>query len=82
MLPSLRPRLSSAPRRKGGAPRSIRGTWGIPSRWQAFCLAKQASIGYTARSTGRRELCHSFAPADSADSRAGDAAEMIKSLFF
>jgi hypothetical protein len=31
---------------------------------------------------GRRELCHSFAHADSADSRAGDAAEMIKSLVF
>jgi hypothetical protein len=45
-------------------------------------LAKQASIGYTARSEGRRKLCHSFARSDSADCRAGDAAETIKLLFF
>jgi len=37
--------------------------------WQAFCLAKQASIGYTACKVGCGKLCHSFGAPDSAGIR-------------
>jgi len=40
------PRLCSAPFRKSYTLRCVRGT---ARRWQAFCLAKQGLIGYTAR---------------------------------
>jgi hypothetical protein len=44
-------------------------------RWQAFCLAKQASIRYTARRVGSRKLCHSLRYPDSAGIRACGSAE-------
>jgi hypothetical protein len=42
---------------------------------QAFCLAKQGSIRYTAFWVGCRKLCHSFGYPDSADIQACGGAE-------